>query len=78
MPHITLSRTRSEFSTRSTRSWKGQTKSFFITFAAAHSLDGQYTIFAHVTEGLDVLPKIVRGEPPVTPTRMQRVYIVEK
>jgi peptidylprolyl isomerase len=51
---------------------------FFITFAAAHNLDGQYTIFGHLSEGLDVLPKIARGEPPATPTRMQRVYIVEK
>jgi peptidylprolyl isomerase len=51
---------------------------FFITLAAAHNLDGQYTIFAHVTDGLDVLPLIARGEPPATPTRMQRVYIVEK
>ncbi len=51
---------------------------FFITFAAAHSLDGMYTIFGHLSEGLDVLPNIARGEPPATPTRMQRVYIVEK
>ena len=51
---------------------------FFITLAATPNLDGQYTIFAGVTEGLDVLPSIVRGEPPATPTRMTRVYIVEK
>ena len=51
---------------------------FYITLAAAHSLDGMYTIFAKVTEGMDVLPKITRGEPPDVPTRMQRVYIVEK
>jgi cyclophilin family peptidyl-prolyl cis-trans isomerase len=50
---------------------------FYITLAAAHSLDGMYTIFGHVTEGLDVLPNIVRGEPPAMPTRMQTVYIVE-
>jgi peptidylprolyl isomerase len=51
---------------------------FFITLAAAHNLDGMYTIFGHVTTGLDVLPQLQRGEPPATPTRMQRVYIVEK
>jgi peptidylprolyl isomerase len=51
---------------------------FYITLAATHNLDGQYTIFAKVTEGMDVLPQIVRGEPPDNPTRMQRVYIVEK
>ena len=51
---------------------------FFITLAAAHSLDGKYTIFARLTEGMDVLPKIVRGEPPMTPTRITRAYIVDK
>jgi peptidylprolyl isomerase len=53
---------------------------FFITFAPASNLDGQYTIFARVMEGLDVLPLIERGEtpPPADPTRMARVHIVEK
>lgn len=51
---------------------------FFITLTSYPSLNGNYTIFGHVTEGLDVLPKIVRGEPPKTPTRMERVYIVQK
>jgi peptidylprolyl isomerase len=51
---------------------------FFITFGPTASLDGKYTIFARVSEGLDVLPMIVRGEPPATPTRMNRVYIVKK
>jgi cyclophilin family peptidyl-prolyl cis-trans isomerase len=49
---------------------------FFITFAAQPSLDGKYTIFGRVVEGIDVLPKIVRGEPPAAPTRMSRVYII--
>ncbi len=51
---------------------------FFITLSPATFLDGQYTIFGGLTEGLDVLPNIVRGEPPATPTRMTSVYIVEK
>jgi peptidylprolyl isomerase len=51
---------------------------FFITFNATPSLTGQYTIFAKLTEGFNVLQIIVRGEPPAVPTRMQRVYIVEK
>jgi len=51
---------------------------FYITLAATHSLDGKYTLFGHVTEGLPVLDQIVRGEPPAMPTRMKRVYIVEK
>jgi peptidylprolyl isomerase len=51
---------------------------FFITFGAQPSLDGKYTVFGRVVEGLEVLPKIVRGEPPASPTRMNRVYIVAK
>lgn len=51
---------------------------FFITLDATPNLNGQYTIFARVTEGLDVLPKIARGMPPQTPTRITRVYIVAK
>jgi cyclophilin family peptidyl-prolyl cis-trans isomerase len=51
---------------------------FYITLAATPNLDGQYTIFGKVVEGLDVLDKVTRGEPPATPTRMTRVFIVEK
>ncbi len=55
---------------------------FFITLAATTSLDGQYTVFGRVTEGLDVLPRIARNAtmttPPATPTRMTRVSIEER
>ncbi len=54
---------------------------FYITLAPAPNLDGQYTIFGKVTEGLDVLDKVQRSvgdAPPTTPTRMTRVFIVEK
>jgi peptidylprolyl isomerase len=51
---------------------------FFITLAATPNLEGQYTIFARVVEGAGVLPQIVRGEPPSDPTRMTRVYIVQR
>lgn len=54
---------------------------FYITLAPTPNLDGQYTIFGKVIEGLDVLDKVQRsvGEaPPATPTRMTRVFIIEK
>ena len=57
---------------------------FFITLAATPSLNDKYTIFGKVIEGMDVLPKFARGtgnmmaNPPTTPTRMTRVYIVSK
>jgi cyclophilin family peptidyl-prolyl cis-trans isomerase len=51
---------------------------FFITLAPATNLDGKYTIFARLTEGVGVLPQLARGEPPDLPTRMTRVYIGAK
>jgi cyclophilin family peptidyl-prolyl cis-trans isomerase len=36
---------------------------FFVTFARIPSLDGQYTVFGQVVEGLDVLTLIQRGPP---------------
>jgi len=35
---------------------------FYICFAAAPHLDGQYTIFGQVTEGLDVLDQVKQGD----------------
>ena len=37
---------------------------FFIMFAPAQSLDGQYTIWGRVTAGMDVVDKIKRGQGP--------------
>jgi cyclophilin family peptidyl-prolyl cis-trans isomerase len=52
---------------------------FFITFAARPSLPStEYTIFGELTEGLDVLPAIVRGEPAAIPTAIETAYIVER
>lgn len=51
---------------------------FYITLAPTTSLNQQYTVFGKITEGLNVLDKVVRGEPPAKPTRMKRVYIVQK
>jgi cyclophilin family peptidyl-prolyl cis-trans isomerase len=51
---------------------------FFITLDTQPSLDEQYTVFGKVVEGLDVLPKIVRGEPPTHPTRILAAYAVER
>ena len=51
---------------------------FFITFAAASHLDGGYTIFGHVIDGLDALSAIHLGEPPANPTRILSVTIIER
>jgi cyclophilin family peptidyl-prolyl cis-trans isomerase len=57
---------------------------FFITFGAQSFLDGGYTIFGNVIEGMDVLPNIIRGEPkpaaqqPGYPTRITEAHIGQK
>jgi peptidylprolyl isomerase len=48
---------------------------FFITLKARPDLDQQYTVWGKLTEGADLLPKIVRGEPPADPTRILEVRI---
>ena len=51
---------------------------FFITFGPTPFLDMQYTVFGKVVEGVNVLDKIAKGEPPATPTKITRAYIIEK
>jgi cyclophilin family peptidyl-prolyl cis-trans isomerase len=41
---------------------------FFITFAPAEFLNGDYTIFGQVTEGMDVVNGITRRDPLENPT----------
>jgi len=43
---------------------------FFITFAPAPFLDGQYTIWGQVVSGMEHVDAITRGEPPRTPDRI--------
>ena len=41
-----------------------QTLSIFICFDDAFLVPGQYTVFGKVTEGMEYVDKIMRGEPP--------------
>jgi peptidylprolyl isomerase len=43
---------------------------FFITFAPAPWLDGQYTLFGRVVDGMNHVDAIARGEPPANPDRI--------
>ncbi|MBI4886392.1 MAG: peptidylprolyl isomerase [Acidobacteria bacterium] len=56
------------------------TSSFFIVLARTPALDNQYTVFARVIEGLDVLERIeavpLNGEAPVTRIEVMRVRLV--
>jgi peptidylprolyl isomerase len=43
---------------------------FFICFEEAPFLDGQYTVWGRVTEGMENVDKIKRGEPVTDPDRI--------
>jgi peptidylprolyl isomerase len=43
---------------------------FFIMFDEGHFLNGQYTVVGEVVEGMDVVDKLKRGEPPRDPDRI--------
>jgi peptidyl-prolyl cis-trans isomerase B (cyclophilin B) len=55
--------------------------SFFIVLARTPSLDGQYTAFGRVVEGLDVVEKLgaapVDGETPIQRVELKRVVVEE-
>lgn len=48
---------------------------FFICFAPAPHLNGQYTVWGKVIEGMDAVDKIAVGEPPANPTKMTKVRV---
>ncbi len=49
---------------------------FFICFAQSSFLNGQYTVWGKVIEGMDHVDKIAKGEPPATPDKMLKVYLL--
>jgi len=40
---------------------------FFITFGDTPHLEGEYTVWGQVTEGMEFVDKIAKGEPPRNP-----------
>ena len=48
---------------------------FFINFKDNHFLNGQYTVYGRVIEGMEHVDKIVKGEPPANPDRMITVRV---
>lgn len=50
---------------------------FYIMFGPRVSLDGKYTVFGRVTEGMQFVDQIAQGEPPAQPTRIARAVIGE-
>ena len=43
---------------------------FFICFGDATFLDGQYTVWGRVSQGMENVDKITRGEPPSSPDKI--------
>lgn len=48
---------------------------FFVNFKDNHFLNGQYTVYGRVIEGMEHVDKIARGEPPANPDRMISVKV---
>ena len=50
---------------------------FFICFQPAPFLNGQYTVWGTVIEGMKNVDKIARGEPPANPDKIIKMTVVE-
>ncbi len=50
---------------------------FFICFNDCSFLDGQYSVWGQVIEGMDFVDKISRGEPPSDPDKIIKMEIID-
>jgi peptidylprolyl isomerase len=48
---------------------------FFINFAATPHLNGQYTVWGRVVEGMEFVDQIAQGEPPANPDRIVKLQV---
>ena len=48
---------------------------FFICFDDARFLDGQYTVWGEVIEGMENVDALPKGEPPANPGRIEKAVI---
>ena len=48
---------------------------FFICFERADFLDGQYTVWGEVTEGMEHVDALPKGEPPKNPGKIHKVVV---
>ena len=49
---------------------------FFICFTQVPHLNGQYTVWGKVIEGMQHVDQVAKGEPPPNPDVMQKVYLL--
>jgi peptidylprolyl isomerase len=48
---------------------------FFIMFAEGSSLNGKYTVVGQVVQGMDVVDKLHKGEPPANPDKITHAHV---
>lgn len=48
---------------------------FFIMFDEGSFLNGQYTVWGEVVEGMEFVDRIVRGEPPENPDKILKMRV---
>lgn len=48
---------------------------FFINFTDTPHLNGQYTVVGKVTEGMEFVDKIAKGEPPTNPDKIIKLTV---
>ncbi|MDC0887323.1 peptidylprolyl isomerase [Altererythrobacter sp.] len=48
---------------------------FFVCFADAHFLDGQYTVWGQVTSGMEHIDALPKGEPPANPGKIVKATV---
>src|SRR6478752_518673 len=48
---------------------------FFIMFAEGSFLNGQYTVVGEVVQGMELVDKLKRGEPPAEPDRILHMQV---
>ena len=70
MPHV-----RGTVSMARTEQPDSANSQFFICFADSRFLDGQYTVWGEVTEGMENVDKIKRGEPVQNPDKIIKASI---
>ena len=50
---------------------------FFICFNDCSFLDGQYSVWGQVVEGMEFVDEITRGEPPADPDKIIKMEIID-
>ena len=53
----------------------GAADGVFVMFDDGRFLDGQYTVWGEVVEGMEFVDQIKRGEPPANPDKIVRMQV---